>query len=214
MSHPNLSNSDPSLSSISSIDQESQEPQDLQESTTDHDPNSPDDQINEESLTDVEIDVERLEGRQRQITASIVIPTAPDPIWQILTNYDQLADRIPNLAESCIVGEEGGCKLVKQVGQRKLLGLNFSATVILKIEEDFPRQLRFTLIEGDFKLFNGSWNLDPLAPPPSDPPETQLTYRLIVLPPRRMPIGLVERSLRHDLSLNLTALRDQAVTQS
>jgi ribosome-associated toxin RatA of RatAB toxin-antitoxin module len=169
-----------------------------------------DDQDPLENASDIDVIIEKLEGRQRRITASILIPTSPEKIWEVLTQYEQLADFIPNLIESRIVGEEDGQKLIRQVGQQKFMLVKFSATVVLKMLEIFPRQLQFSQKKGDFKLFQGSWDLTPLPPSEEQPLQTRLTYSLLIHPPRHMPLQLIERRMRHDLGVNLLAICERA----
>ncbi|GAB4211186.1 MAG: SRPBCC family protein [Synechococcales cyanobacterium] len=155
----------------------------------------------------VSVVVTPLEGRRRQIQASITIPTTVEAIWRILTDYDRLAECIPNLVESCVVGEEDGCKIVRQVGTQQFLMLKFAATVTVKIQERYLEQVAFTMVEGDFVEFTGSWDLVPV------PEGTRLTYHLTILPPRHMPIKIVEGRLCQDLTVNLQAIHNQALSQ-
>lgn len=156
---------------------------------------------------EVEIATSKAAGRQRQISAKIRIPHSMEQIWQILTDYDHLADFIPNLSKSNrIEHPEGGIR-IEQVGVESLMKLKFCARVVLDMVEHFPDRLDFTMIEGDFKEFTGSWTLQPIA---ADGSETELCYTVTVLPPRIMPVGMIERRLQKGLVLNLSAIRQQA----
>ncbi|MCJ2542585.1 SRPBCC family protein [Thermostichus vulcanus] len=157
--------------------------------------------------SDIQIEVVDLGERRRQLRGSVPIPVERERIWQVLTDYDHLAEFIPNLVESRVIGHENGRKLVRQVGSQKLLFAQFSATVVLAIEEIFPQQVRFQKTQGDFLLFEGFWDLSPC---PAD--QTLLTYHLEVKPPRRMPIGMVERRIRQDLAVNLQAIRERSLS--
>jgi ribosome-associated toxin RatA of RatAB toxin-antitoxin module len=157
----------------------------------------------------IDITTEKLEGRQRRIVATTHIPFGLEEVWQILTDYDHLADFIPNLAESQrIAHPNGGIRLV-QVGAQCFLNVKFCARVVLDMVETFPKELKFSMVEGDFRQFEGRWLLEPLKS--SDITGTQLSYDLLVLPPRAMPAGLIERHIRRDLSQNLRAVCDRAI---
>ena len=110
-------------------------------------------------LSDVEVRTDRTEGRQRQLSAKIHIPYSVDQVWQILTDYDRLADFIPNLAKSRQITHPQNGIRIEQVGTQSLLRLKFCARVVLDMVERFPHQLDFVMIEGDFKEFSGSWML-------------------------------------------------------
>jgi ribosome-associated toxin RatA of RatAB toxin-antitoxin module len=157
-------------------------------------------------LNEVEVETKKLEGRQRQISAKIQIPYSAEQIWQILTDYDHLAEFVPNLAKSRQIEHPQGGIRVEQIGTQSLLRLQFCAYVVLDMVERFPRQLEFRMVEGDFKLFAGNWTLQPIA----DGTGTDLCYTLRVLPPLTMPVTMIERYLRNGLVLNLSAIRQRA----
>ncbi len=155
---------------------------------------------------DVEVTTDRAEGRERQISARICLPYGAEQVWQILTDYNHLADFIPNLAKSQQIEHPQGGIRIEQVGTQALLKFKFCARVVLDMVEQFPHQLDFQMVEGDFKRFCGSWSLQPIA----DGAGTELCYTVSVLPPRTMPIGLIERKLKNGLVLNLSAIRQRA----
>lgn len=160
------------------------------------------------SLIDtVEVQVDQLSQRQRQISAKIPIAQAVEPIWQVLTDYEALADFIPNLSISQRLQHPTGGIRLEQVGTQRLLRFNFSARVVLDLEEKFPYEINFNLVEGDLKAFSGSWRLQPA--PHSKQVVTNLLYTVCVLPKRTMPVSIIERRLINDLRLNLLAIRQR-----
>ncbi|WP_225913895.1 SRPBCC family protein [Leptolyngbya ohadii] len=165
---------------------------------------------NEETLAepidsaDVEVSTDRVEGRHRQLSARIQLPYSPEQLWQILTDYDHLADFVPNLAKSERLTHPQSIR-IEQIGAEKFLNFKFRARVVLDMAENFPHQIAFQMVEGDFKEFSGSWNLHPISDR-----LTELSYTLNVLPPRTMPIALIERRLKRGFVVNLCAIRDRA----
>lgn len=157
-------------------------------------------------LEGIDVTTEKLEGRQRRISACIHLPYPAERIWQILTDYDHLADFIPNLSKSERIDHPQGGIRIEQIGSQKFLKLKFCARVVLDMIEKFPSQLDFRMIEGDFKQFNGSWILQPA----DDGQSTALCYTVSVLPPLTMPVGLIERRLSQGLVVNLSAIRQRA----
>ncbi|XQQ05546.1 MAG: SRPBCC family protein [Leptolyngbya sp. IPPAS B-1204] len=158
------------------------------------------------SSSDVEVTTDRAEGRERQISARICLPYSMEQIWQILTDYDHLADFIPNLAKSRRIDHPQGGIRIEQIGTQALLRFKFCARVVLDMVERFPHQLDFQMVEGDFKAFSGRWILQSLA----DGTGTELCYQVTVLPPRAMPVSLIERRLKSSLVINLSAIRCRA----
>ncbi|WP_416235687.1 SRPBCC family protein, partial [Nodularia sp. UHCC 0506] len=135
------------------------------------DPSTASDQIQlENTLTvdtvgspNVTVQVEKIAERQRQITAKIRIPQPVERIWKVLTDYEALPEFIPNLAKSSILEHPLGGIRLEQIGSQRLLKFNFCARVVLDLEECFPKAINFSMVEGDFKGFSGSWCLEPYS---------------------------------------------------
>ena len=154
------------------------------------------------------VKTEPLEGRTRRISASIEIPHAIEQVWKILTDYEHLADFIPSLAKSRRLPHPTGGIRIEQIGTQNFLNFKFCARVVLDMVEVFPYRLDFQMVEGDFKSFAGSWQLEAIAHE-SGKSTTQLAYSVTVLPPRTMPINLIERRLSSNLAVNLEAIRQR-----
>ena len=158
-------------------------------------------------LQAVEVQTVSVAERQRQISAKVQIPHPVEPVWQVLTDYVALAEFIPNLAKSRLLEHPTGGIRLEQVGTQRLLSFNFSARVVLDLEEKFPHEISFKMVEGDFKAFSGSWCLEPYSL--SNQNGTNLSYTLHVWPKRTMPIAIIERRLCNDLRFNLLAIRQR-----
>ncbi|WP_026733466.1 SRPBCC family protein [Fischerella sp. PCC 9605] len=158
-------------------------------------------------LQAVAVQIEKIADRQRQISATIQIPQPVAQVWEVLTNYEALADFIPNLANSRLLEHPNGGIRLEQVGSQRFLRLNFSARVVLDLEEYFPKEIIFQMVEGDFKDFSGSWRLEPYSL--GQETGTNLCYTVKVWPKRTMPVGIIERRLAKDLQLNLLAIRQR-----
>lgn len=156
------------------------------------------------SLPDVEVHIEKIAERQRQITAKVPIPQPVERIWQVLTDYEALSDFIPNLTKSCLLEHPHGGIRLEQIGSQRLLKFNFCARVVLDLQEYFPTAINFSMVEGDFKSFSGCWCLEPYSQ--GEVRGTILCYTIQVWPKLTMPITIIERRLSHDLRLNLLAI--------
>ncbi|MBD2412674.1 cyclase [Nostoc calcicola FACHB-389] len=155
-------------------------------------------------LAKVEVQVEKLAQRQRQISAKLRIPQPVEQIWKVLTDYEALADFIPNLAKSRLIEHPDGGIRLEQVGSQRLLNFNFCARVVLDLQEYFPKEINFRMVEGDFKGFSGSWCLEPCSL--GEDVGTNLCYTIQVWPKLTMPISIIENRLSKDLRLNLLAI--------
>jgi uncharacterized protein YndB with AHSA1/START domain len=157
--------------------------------------------------SDVLLTISKLAGRQRRIEATIHLPFSIEQVWQVLTDYEGLADFIPNLSKSSRVPHPEGGIRIEQVGIQNLKIVTFSARVVLDMVEEYPLAIRFTMAEGDFKSFSGSWLLQSI--PESDGGGTRLTYILEVWAKATIPVIAIEQRLKKDLPQNLYAIRDR-----
>ena len=161
----------------------------------------------------IEVQAEQMEGRRRHISARACLPYPAEKIWQILTDYERLSDFIPSLAKSCRTPHPQGGIRIEQVGMQSLwkLKVKFCARVVLDMVENFPHEINFQMVEGDFKEFYGYWQLQPAEETEAiDGQKTNLYYSLTLLPGRIMPIGLIESRLKQDLAVNFNAIRQRA----
>ncbi|MEH1834689.1 MAG: SRPBCC family protein [Nostoc sp.] len=155
----------------------------------------------------VEVQIEKIAERQRQISAKVQIPQPVEQIWKVLTDYEALAEFIPNLAKSRLIEHPTGGIRLEQVGSQRLLNFNFCARVVLDLEEYFPKEINFRMVEGDFKGFSGRWCLEPYSL--GEYIGTNLCYTIQVWPKLTMPVGMIENRLSKDLQLNLLAIQQR-----
>jgi len=152
---------------------------------------------------EVPVVVERLSRWERRIQATIAIPHPVEPIWQVLTDYEALADFIPNLAVSRRLAHPEAKIRLEQVGTQPLLKFNFRARVVVDIEEFYPQRIAFTGVEGDFSRFDGAWSLQPQAT------ATQLCYTVHLRPRASLPVRLIEGRISWGIRINLLAIRER-----
>lgn len=167
--------------------------------------------LSDDAYQRVSIKTEKLTPRQRQIVASVAIPRPLEQVWEILTDYERLADFIPNLTSSRLLSSPDGCVRLEQIGAQCFFNFKFCARVILDMTEVFPREIGFSMVEGDFKKFMGRWTLRPALL--GEQVATVLSYELMVQPPLAMPVQLIERHICHNLTQNLVAICDRAIQQ-
>ena len=152
---------------------------------------------------EVPVVVERLNRWERRIQAAISIPHPVEPIWQVLTDYEALADFIPNLAVSRRLAHPEAKIRLEQVGTQPILKFNFRARVVVDIEEIYPQRIGFTCVEGDFSRFDGAWSLQPQAT------ATQLCYLVHLRPRAGLPVRLIEGRITRGIQKNLLAIRER-----
>ena len=159
----------------------------------------------------VSIKTEKHTPRQRRIIASVAVPRSLEQVWKILTDYESLADFVPNLTSSRLLPCPNGGIRLEQIGAQCFLNFKFCARVILDMTECFPQEIGFSMVEGDFKKFMGKWTLQPALL--GDQVATVLSYELMVQPPLAMPVQLIERHICQNLTQNLIAICDRTTEQ-
>ncbi|WCJ37722.1 Polyketide cyclase / dehydrase and lipid transport protein [Euphorbia peplus] len=162
----------------------------------------------------VNCEVQVISWRERKIKAHITVYTDLLPLWTALTDYERLADFIPNLVSSgTIPCPHPGRIWLEQRGFQRALYWHIEARVVLDLQE-FPisatnHELHFSMVDGDFKKFEGKWSLISGTRPGT----TILAYELSVIPRFNFPTIFLERIISSDLPVNLQAVACRAERQ-
>ena len=166
--------------------------------------------VNQNQINDyktIEQTMEKLSDGARRLAAQLTTTASFESIWGVLTDYERLNEFIPNLLMSKQLYKNKNNIQLKQVGSQDFLGLKFSAEVVLDLYEDKDKGLiYFKLIRGDFRRFEGSWKIQPFP----NKEKNSLIYDLTVKGCQWMPIAMIEKRLKRDLSENLIAVDKQA----
>ena len=157
------------------------------------------------ALDTIQQEMERLPGGTRRLAVQLRTDLDPQWLWAVLTDYDQLSRFIPNLQISRLLWRRGNVVGLEQEGAQTFMGLRFKARVQLELTEHLEdRRLSFVMSKGDFRRFEGAWQIGVGAG------GTTLLYDLTVQGCVGMPIGLIEQRLREDLAANLRAVQQEA----
>ena len=155
----------------------------------------------------IEQTMEKLSGGTRRLAAQLTTSASLESLWNVLTDYDRLSNYIPNLLSSKKIYQKNNNVHLKQVGAQDFLGMKFSAEVTIDLFEDKKLGLlKFNLIKGDFRKFEGSWQIRNIK----NTSKISLVYDLTVQGCQWMPIRMIEKRLKKDLSENLIAVDRQA----
>ncbi len=127
----------------------------------------------------------------------------------MLTDYENLQSFIPNLAVSRQLWRRQNRVCLEQVGTQQFCGLRFTARVQLELSEERDQGLlRFHMVDGDFRRFQGVWSIG------ADATSSWLLYDLTVQGKPGMPIGLIEQRLKDDLASNLRGVQQEATRRA
>ncbi|XP_023731511.1 uncharacterized protein LOC111879288 [Lactuca sativa] len=155
----------------------------------------------------VKCEVEVISWRERRVKSEVQVDADVDSVWNALTDYERLADFIPNLIFSArIPCMHPGRIWLEQRGLQRALYWHIEARVVLDLQE-FPNsanghELHFSMVDGDFKKFEGKWCIKP----GKRSSNAILSYEVNVIPNFNLPAIFMERIIRSDLPVNLQAL--------
>ena len=161
------------------------------------------------SLDTIQQEMERLPQGTRRLAVQLRMALDPAWIWAVLTDYANLSRFIPNLESSRLLWRRANVVGLEQVGAQSFMGMRFKAKVELELtEHQHEQRLSFTMSKGDFRRFEGSWQIG------QDGGGTTLLYELTVQGCVGMPIALIEQRLREDLAANLRAVQQEALRRA
>lgn len=105
----------------------------------------------------------------KRIFAEVKVHASVDQVWRVITDYDHLADFVPNLVSSKRIPSSKPGKIhLKQLGCSQSVFWRLEAEAVLECVEVQrvmgAKELRFKAIEGDFKVRPSNGKLPPELP--------------------------------------------------
>lgn len=171
--------------------------------------------------------LDRIDKLHRRAVASLIINAPISTVWKILTDYNNLAQYIPNLAasERMQLPPDAPERVirVRQIGYKRMPYMYLHAETVLDLVERPCSEIQFRQVSGSFEKFQGKWMLEEVeadddddnnTPPPSS--KTLLKYAVeIVAPgPSRSILGIMEPILEalvfEDIPANMNAIKRTA----
>jgi len=146
-------------------------------------------------------------GASGDIRAQVDIAAPPATVWRVLIDCGQ----VPHLmvgAKSCRVLQHdpgGRWDVREQISQGSLLP---AIRTVLRSDYDEPHAVHFHRIDGDLKVLEGSWRLEPL----DAGLRTRVYYDSRVTAPFGIPAFLARSVLRGDMPKTMNNLRNACET--
>lgn len=125
--------------------------------------------------------------------------------WRVLTDYDRLAEFIPNLRTSKVVARTGGEITVEQKGEARLLFFSYPVEVRLTITESPPAKVVSRAVSGNFREMSSVYALERREG------RVRLTYSGRMVPDFFVPPLIGTWVLRHNVEVTFSALVDEMV---
>lgn len=103
----------------------------------------------------------RRKGHLIEVHAETRSPVDIETAWSVLTDYDHLADFVPDMTSSRVIGTQDRCVVVEQKGQTRFGMSALPVGVVLRIEEFPCSAVRFQSLAGNIGNMDGEWRLAP-----------------------------------------------------
>lgn len=149
-------------------------------------------------------------GEQGQYLASIVINASSAEVWEVLTDYTNFNQFIPNVTSSQLIESNGNVKIIEQISERILFGLPIQTRMRTQNEEIYQQQINFTLINGDLSKLEGYWKIESVTSANSRDNQVLLTHQVEAQPPAGIPPAIFYEIFKNSLEPTMNAIRQAA----
>lgn len=156
----------------------------------------------------VALKIEQPEKRTKRALAKICIPHTLNQVWQVLTDYESFPEFMPGLSECRRLRSLNEGVRIEQVRGKSFMGISFSASSVIDVEEKYPNKINYQLFEGDMNALSGYWQLKPIKLQNGNS-VVELIYDFTVSPKRFLPMALVEHVLSNDIPDTMVAIRQR-----
>ncbi|MES2757988.1 MAG: SRPBCC family protein [Pseudomonadota bacterium] len=153
----------------------------------------------------VDVSVERADsadGKVYQISARGEVAAPPAAVWRVLTDYDRLAEFVPDLRRSRVLSRSGDEAILEQLGEARLLFLRREIRLVVQVREQPISQIDINLVDGDMKVYRCTWRLVPLP----ETGGTRVLYSGTMAPKFSVPSMLGSSMIRGDIEKMMTAV--------
>ena len=149
-------------------------------------------------------------GEDGKYTSRLLITTTMDNAWQVLTDYENFAEFLPGVVSSELLESNGDRKVFEQINKVKTLVFSIESRVQVSTIESYPEQIAFEAVDGDLETMDGTWQLEPVSPYPSAPPDQVLVTHKVVVEPAKAPSDSIFFSIYEDrLQDTLKAIKEE-----
>ena len=128
---------------------------------------------------------------------------APVPLavaWEVLTDFDHMAEWVPNVRESKVLKREGNSTMIEQRGLAKFGAASFPYVTERHIEMNSPTTIRSTQAKGSLRKVESLMTLE------LDGKSTRLKYHLEIVPSLLASAVMSKSFLEHELAEQFTAI--------
>lgn len=140
-----------------------------------------------------------LDGEKGQYVVRVLTTGNIEKAWEVLTDYNNFQEFLPNIADSKIIEENADLTIFEQTNSVDLFLLVKKFTVQIAATKNYPQKIDFEIVEGDLEQLQGSWEVATL---PNN--RILVTHRVTVAPKSKgeeaIFYGIYESSLEETLT--------------
>ena len=107
---------------------------------------------------DLYVDVDR-NGRTFAVRAEATVAAPVSMVWEVLTDYDNLARFIPGLSVSSVNRRSGNRVQVEQKGEARFLFFSYPIEVVLEVLESPSSSISSRAVGGNLRRMSGRYDL-------------------------------------------------------
>jgi ribosome-associated toxin RatA of RatAB toxin-antitoxin module len=148
------------------------------------------------------------DGETYVLNAVMFAPAAPTVAWDVLTDFDHMAQWVPNVSESKILKRDDTTVIIQQRGVAKYGAVSFPYTTERKLELKPQSTINSTQIKGSLRRVVSTMLLEP------EGKGTRLTYHLEIVPSLFAGALLSKEFLQHEFGEQFTAIIGEMVRRA
>jgi len=146
-----------------------------------------------------------------QFVGRVLINAATTDVWQILTDYNNLARVFPNIESSKLLRSNNNTHVFEQINVVRFFPVTRRIRVVVAATESYLQQINFSLVEGDVDALQGTWRLDAIAPyRGAAPNQVLVTHQVAITPGGSTPRSLFQSIYADALEDTLAAIKQAA----
>jgi ribosome-associated toxin RatA of RatAB toxin-antitoxin module len=154
---------------------------------------------------DVNVSVERVDsdaGRVYQVSARGEVAAAPAAVWRILTDYDRMAEFVPDLHSTRVLERSGDQAIVEQRGVAHFLFFRREIRLLVQVREQPMSRIDISLVDGDMAVYHCTWRLVPVP----ETGGTRIVYSGALAPKFYVPAMFGANLIRADIAKMMAAV--------
>lgn len=105
-----------------------------------------------------------LQGQKGNYFGRILAQGKIDTAWEVITDYNNFARFLPNIASSKIITQKGDRVVFEQVNVVDLWLFQQEFVVQIEAVKDKPTKVDFKIVDGDLKKLIGRWKIEEISP--------------------------------------------------